>query len=85
MANRNTLPSSAVEEFKKWLGESGWAIEKTKDYYEVVRARRGKRTLIVYQRLGEHQHLTLQDKDVGVAKSFLKEMRHRKEADENAG
>ncbi len=86
MANRHLLAASRADEFKAWLAENGWVIEAPKDYYEVIRARRGKRVLIVYRRLEKGQHLTIHDKDAGVVRAFLKDKRRRrKEEDENAG
>lgn len=83
MANRHLLAASRADEFKEWLSENGWVIEEQADYYEVIRARRGKRKLIVYRRLKEGQHLTIHDKDVGIVRAFLNDRRKKVEHDNN--
>lgn len=73
MANRNTLHVSKLNDFRDWLEADGWEIFPCKGYYEMLRAIKGYRVLIVYKRLGDIQHYTVGDKYVGVVKAFLKD------------
>ena len=51
MAKRSLLRRSNIEDFKAWLQEDGWQIEKTKGIYEVVRATKpNRKPLIAYTR-----------------------------------
>lgn len=52
MANRHLLAVNKLEEFKNWLIENDWKIERTKGNYEVLRARKSteKLPLIVYKK-----------------------------------
>ena len=79
MANRNTLSVNKLEDFKEWLISDGWRLHRTKGFYEVLRATKdGKiRPLIVYKRLDTNigcdlVHYTLDDRDCGVLRAYLK-------------
>lgn len=79
MANRNTLCVEKLDNFKEWLISDGWEIQEPKGYYEVLRAtKQGKKhPLIVYKRLDTNKgeelvHYTIQDRDVGVLRAYLK-------------
>lgn len=79
MANRNTLSVKKIDEFKAWLEKNGWQLQKTKGFYEVLRAvKQGrKHPLIVYYRHDTHKgtelvHYTVLDRDFGVVKAFLR-------------
>lgn len=80
MANRCSLHMSHVEEFKKWLIKDGWKIEEPKGFYEVLRARKdGKqRPLIVYKKLDAKEHLSVDDRDIGIVGAFLRDMKKTK-------
>lgn len=77
MANRALLHRSKLEEFKSWLKEDGWQIEQTKGIYEVVRAtKEGRKPLIVYT--GDNkgkEHITVQSRDEGVVRAYIRDMR----------
>lgn len=45
MANRHTLHKNKLKAFKDWLISDGWEIEDTKGFYEILRAKKGKRVL----------------------------------------
>ena len=79
MANRNTLCVEKLDDFKEWLISDGWEIQQPKGYYEVLRATKQskKHPLIVYKRLDTNGgnnlvHYTIQEKDVGVLRAYLK-------------
>lgn len=75
MANRSLLHRSKVEDFKSWLQEDGWQIEKTKGIYEIVRARKGDRKpLIVYTRDNKgSEHITVQSRDEAVVRAYIRD------------
>lgn len=77
MANRHTLHKNKLTAFKDWLISDGWEIEDTKGFYEVLRAKKGKRVLIVYERFDMKEHYSLADRDCPIVGQFL---RQRKEA-----
>ena len=73
MANRCILHRNHLDTFKEWLKNDGWEIEDTKGLYEVLRARKeGRREpLIVFEKAGAKEHLSVMDRDLGVVKAFL--------------
>lgn len=73
MANRHTLHKSRLHDFAKWLVSEGWEIKGAKGFYEVLRATKGKRTIIVYERLDAKEHCSLADRDYPIVKRFLRE------------
>ena len=77
MANRHTLHKNKLTAFKDWLISDGWEIEDTKGFYEVLRAKKGKRVLIVYERFDMKEHYSLAVRDCPIVRQFL---RQRKEA-----
>lgn len=77
MANRNTLHVNKLNDFRDWLEADGWDIYPCKGYFEVLRAVKGARVLIVYKRLGDIEHYTVTDKYVGVVKAFLRDRKAR--------
>ena len=83
MANRHTLATTKLDDFRDWLIADGWEIQDTKDYYEVLRAtKKGRRhPLIVYRRLGTRVHLSVRDLDNGVLGAFLRDKRQRRNDD----
>ena len=48
MSNRNTLHKSKLVDFKNWLIKNGWILEDCKGDYEVVRARKNNKLLLIY-------------------------------------
>ena len=75
MANRCILHRNHLDAFKEWLKNDGWEIEDTKGLYEVLRARKEERRepLIVFEKAGAKEHLSVMDRDLGVVKAFLSE------------
>lgn len=68
--SRNTLHRSQLASFRDWLETDGWEIEQVKGDYKVLRARKGKRLLLVYDRIGG-DHLSYADTFEGVIRAFL--------------
>lgn len=77
MANRKLLHRSKIEDFKSWLQADGWQIEQTKGIYEIVRAKKGDRKpLIVYTRDNKgSEHITVQSRDEGVVRAYIRDRR----------
>lgn len=71
MAIRNLLHANHLEDFSEWLASNEWKLEKTKGDYEVLRARKGKTLLLVYEKIGA-KHLTIEGRFVGLVKAFLR-------------
>ncbi|GIO84557.1 hypothetical protein J25TS5_14890 [Paenibacillus faecis] len=69
--SRNTLHKSKIVSFRNWLEAEGWEMEQTKGDYEVLRARKNKRLLLIYDRNGG-DHLSYADTYEGVVRAFLK-------------
>lgn len=69
--SRNTLHRSKIQEFREWLVGDGWSLEPTKGAYEELRARKGKRLLLIYDR-HEGDHLSYADKFGGIVQAFIK-------------
>lgn len=78
MAERRLLHKTKLEDFKNWLCSDGWTIEDTKGYYEVLRARKGKRLFILYKRLDRGDHYSVMEKDVGVVRAFIRDNKEGK-------
>lgn len=72
MAHRHTLHISHLPRFKAWLQDRGWEfLPLSKHGYEVLRARNGKRTLIIYKKLNAQEHLSYMDRDWQLIQDFL--------------
>jgi hypothetical protein len=69
--SRNTLHRSKLDDFREWLKGDGWEMEKTKGDFEVLRARKGKRLLLIYDRHGG-DHYSYADTFGGIIRAFLK-------------
>ena len=85
MANRHTLATNKLDDFKTWLFSDGWQIQRPKGFYEVLRATKEGRKypLIVYQRHDTNNgtpliHYTVQDRDMGVLRAYLRKERIKK-------
>ena len=46
MANRNTLHSNKLDAFRKWLIKTGWTIEEPKGIWEVLRAKKDRKSVV---------------------------------------
>lgn len=73
MAERCILHKNKLPQFREWLFSKGFVIESTKGDYEVLRAKKGKNTVIIYERLNAKEHLTVQQKDYRLVRHFLSE------------
>ena len=72
MATRNLLHKSHLEEFKEWLIKCGYQIHDTKGIYEVLRASKGSKWLIVYSREDAKEHYSVRDLDYSTVRRFLR-------------
>lgn len=77
MPDRCLLHQTKLEDFKNWLIKDGWTIESTKGLYEVLRARKStkKNPLIVYKQLDKTEHYTVQSRDMGVVRAYIRSNR----------
>jgi hypothetical protein len=82
MAKRSLLHRSKIEDFKAWLQEDGWQIEKTKGIYEVVRATKpNRKPLIAYTRGNkEGEHVSVQERDESVVRAYARDRRREARA-----
>ena len=72
MANRSTLHISHLPKLKMWLIDQGWEIQPLTDHgYEVLRAKRDKRTLVIYKKLDAKEHLSYADRDHRLIRRFF--------------
>lgn len=81
MANRHLLAVNKLEEFKNWLIENNWKIEKTKGNYEVLRARKSteKLPLIVYKKDKDGLiHLSVSDWNTKYVADFINSKKDNK-------
>ena len=64
VANRALLHINKLKDFEKWLEKQGYMILPTsKNPYEVLRAKKDKDTVIIYQKGDSKEHLSIMDKD----------------------
>ena len=73
MAERCLLHKSKLQELKQWLESQGYTILETKDYYEVLRAKKDKNLIIIYKKSDVKEHLTVQQKDDKLIRRFIRE------------
>ena len=84
MANRHLLAVNKLEEFKNWLIENNWKIEKTKGNYEVLRARKDteRLPLIVYKKDKDGLiHLSVSDWNTKYVYEFINDNKSNKQTD----
>ena len=73
MATRNILHISKLKDFEDFLESKGYMILATsRNSYEVLRARKDKDTVIVYQKANAKEHLSTMDKDYKLVREFIK-------------
>ncbi len=73
MATRNILHINKLKDFEKFLESKGYMILATsRNPYEVLRARKGKDTVIVYQKANAKEYLSTMDKDYKLVREFIK-------------
>ena len=79
MANRHTLHITHLPKLKMWLVDQGWELQPLTDHgYEVLRAKRDKRTLVVYKKLDAKEHLSYADRDHRLIRRFFEFMERSK-------
>lgn len=79
MADRCLLAISKLNDFKDWLKEDGWVVVEPKGNYEVVRAKKGKRWLIIFQRSLAEVHATVMDKDAPLIRTYITSRRNHED------
>jgi hypothetical protein len=65
------LHVNKLEEFEQFLEVKGYMILPTVGAYEVLRARKGKDTVIVYRQREVKEHLSIMDKDYRLVREFM--------------
>lgn len=73
MANRCLLHQSKLDSFADWLLAEGWEIRDPKGFYEVLRAKKNKKWLIVYRKLDKDVHYSVRDEDAPMVRRFIRE------------
>lgn len=82
MTNRALLHINKLKDFEKWLEKQGYMILPTsKNPYEVLRAKKGKDTVIIYQKGDSKEHLSIMDKDYPLIHKFITESKPKTNAD----
>lgn len=82
MANRALLHINKLKDFEKWLEKQGYMILPTsKNPYEVLRAKKDKDTVIIYQKGDSKEHLSIMDKDYTLIHKFITESKSKTNAD----
>ena len=84
MANRHLLEFNKLEDFKNWLIENDWQIEKPKGNYEVLRARKDteRLPLIVYKKDKDGLiHLSVSDWNTKYVYEFINDNKSNKQTD----
>ena len=72
MANRHTLHINHLPKFKLWLQNQGWTLlPLSNNEYEVLRAKRDNRVLVIYKKMNAKEHLSYMDKDRRLIRRFL--------------
>ena len=73
MAERCLLHQSKLELLKWWLCSKGYEMQETKGCYEVLRAKKGKETVIIFKQSDKKVHFTVQQKDYRLIRQFVTE------------
>ena len=82
MASRELLHISKLNDFGKWIEEQGYMILPTsKNPYEILRAKKDKDTVIIYQKGDSKEHLSIMDKDYPLIHKFITESKPKTNAD----
>lgn len=79
MAERCLLHQNKLDLLKWWLSSRGYEIQATKGMYEVLRAKKGKDTVIIFKKAGAKEHLSVQQKDHNLIRQFIRETKDNKE------
>ena len=82
MANRALLHMNKLKDFESWLEKQGYMILPTsKNPYEILRAKKDKDTVIIYQKSDSKEHLSIMDKDRTLIHKFMMESKLKTNAD----
>lgn len=84
MAERCLLHQNKLDLLKWWLSAKGYEIQPVKGYYEVLRAKKGNDTVIVYKKHAAKEHLSVQDKDNALIRRFIRECKTIQNTQNNA-
>lgn len=80
MADRRTLHFNHLEDFREWLIKNNWEMKPlSKSQYEVLRATKDGRWVIVYIKDSATEHYSLTDNSISVVNQWLKELKIRKQ------
>ena len=77
MAERCLLHKNKLYQFQVWLESKGYTLQPVKGLYEVLRAKKGKDTVIIYERNSAKEHLTVQQKDHWLVRQFIRESKEK--------
>ena len=72
MPSRNILHKFKLLDFALWLLGDGWEIDPANGECQVLRARKGKRFLALYEKHGAKEHYTVRGVDMPVVRAYLK-------------
>lgn len=82
MAIRALLHMNKLKDFERWLEKQGYIILPTsKNPYEILRAKKDKDTVIIYQKGDSKEHLSIMDKDYPLIRKFIRESKSETNAD----
>lgn len=82
MAIRALLHMNKLKDFENWLEKQGYMILPTsKNPYEILRAKKDKDTVIIYQKGDSKEHLSIMDKDYALIHKFIMESKSKTNAD----
>lgn len=82
MASRAILHINKLKKLEKWLEKQGYMILPTsKNPYEVLRAKKDKNTVIIYQKSNTKEHLSVMEKDYDLIRKFIEESKKKTNAD----
>nr|DAF31462.1 MAG TPA: hypothetical protein [Caudoviricetes sp.] len=82
MAIRALLHMNKLKDFESWLEKQGYMILPTsKNPYEILRAKKDKDTVIIYQKSDSKEHLSIMDKDHTLIHKFIMESKPKTNAD----
>lgn len=73
MAERCLLHLSKVREFGAWIESKGFVLAETRSEYEILRAKKPGRTVIVYKRADAKQHASVMERDYRLVRTFIDE------------
>lgn len=75
MAIRSVLHINYKDDFIEFLESEGFVIQDVKGDYEVIRAKNGRRTVIVFKKSNAKEHLSVMDKDQDLISRYFRKAR----------